>query len=84
MDVVSILQKKRQNITAVNVEVIGHNPDNYPKPYQVIELKFTVKGENVDPKAVERAIELSETKYCLVGQSLQNEVEIKTTFEIEA
>ncbi len=84
MDVVSVLQKKRQNITGVEVQVIGHNPDEYPKPYQVIELKFIVKGDNVDPKAVARAIQLSEDKYCIVGQTLQNKAEIKTSFEIEA
>ena len=82
MDVVSILQKKRQNISAVEVQVTGHNPDSYPKPYQVVELKFIVKGENVDPQAVARAIQLSEEKYCVVGQTLQNKVEIKTSFEI--
>ncbi|RME97624.1 MAG: OsmC family peroxiredoxin [Chloroflexi bacterium] len=84
MDVVSILQKKRQNITGVQVQVIGHNPDEYPKPYQQVELKFTVTGDNVDPKAVERAIHLSETKYCVVGQTLQNKVEISTSFEIKS
>ncbi len=82
MDVISILQKKRQKLTDVEVQVTGHNPDQYPKPYQVIELKFIVKGDNVDPKAVARSIQLSDEKYCIVGQSLQNKVEIKPTFEI--
>ena len=84
MDVVSILQKKRQNVTGVEVTLVGHQPNAYPKPYQVIELHFTVKGENIDPKAVERAIQLSEEKYCVVGQTLQNKAEIKTSFSVEA
>ncbi len=83
MDVISILQKKRQEITDVQVEVTGHTPDTYPKPYQQVELKFIVKGNNLDPKAVARAIDLSENKYCVVGQTLKNEVEIITSFEIE-
>ena len=83
MDIVSILQKKRQTVTGVEVQVTGHNADTYPKPYQVIELKFIVQGENLDSKAVARAIQLSEEKYCIVGQTLQSEVEIKTSFEIE-
>ncbi len=83
MDVVSILQKKRQEITNVEVRVTGQNPDTYPKPYQTIELKFIVQGKNLDPKAVARAIQLSEEKYCVVGQTLQNKAEIKTAFEIE-
>lgn len=83
MDVVSILQKKRQKISDVEVMVIGHQPDEYPKPYHKIQLHFIVKGEDLDPKAVERAINLSEEKYCVVGQSLKSNVEIKTSFKIE-
>ena len=83
MDVVSILQKKRQNIEDVEVQVIAHNNDEYPKPYHTVELKFIVKGQDLDPKAVERAIKLSHDKYCVVGQTLQNETKITTSFEIE-
>ena len=82
MDVLSILQKKRQQVEDVVVQVTGQQPDEYPRPYQVIEIAFTIKGEMVSPAAVARAIELSETKYCIVGQSLQNRVEIKTSFTI--
>jgi len=83
MDVVSILQKKRQKISDIEVMVIGHQPDEYPKPYHKIQLHFVVKGEDLDPQAVERAIQLSEEKYCVVGQTLQTAVEIKTSFRIE-
>ncbi len=83
MDVVSILQKKRQKVTDVEVIVIGHQPDEYPKPFHKIQVHYVVKGENLDPKAVERAIELSESKYCVVSQTLQSDVEIKTSFRIE-
>ena len=83
MDVVSILQKKRQQISDVEVMVIGHQPDDYPKPYHKIQLHFIVKGQNLDPQAVERAIQLSHDKYCVVGQTLQMPVEIKTSFKIE-
>ena len=83
MDVVSILQKKRQTITDVEVQVIAQQPDDYPKPYQNIEVAFTVKGDNIDSKAVERAIKLSMEKYCIVGQTLQNKVELTTSFTIE-
>jgi putative redox protein len=83
MDIVSILQKKRQQVTGVEVQVTAHQPDEYPKPYQVIELNFIVKGDNLDAKAVARAIELSEQKYCVVGQSLETEVQIKTSFEVQ-
>ncbi len=84
MDVLSILQKKRASITGIGVEIKGHQPDSYPKPFQTIELVFKVKGDKIDPKAVARAIELSHEKYCIVGQSLQQNVEIKATFEVKA
>ena len=83
MDIVSILKKKRQAVTAVEVKVTGHQPDDYPKPFEVVELEFTVKGAQVDPKAVERAIELSRDIYCIVGQTLKNKVELKTSFIVE-
>ena len=83
MDVVSILQKKRQKIDDIEIQVTAHNNDEYPKPYHTVELKFIVKGQDLDPKAVERAIKLSHDKYCLVGQTLQNPTEITTSFEIE-
>ena len=82
MDVASVLQKKRQSVTGIEVQVIGHQPDEYPKPFHTIELVFTIKGE-VDPKAVARAIELSRDKYCIVGQTLQQKAELKTSFTIE-
>jgi putative redox protein len=83
MDVVSILQKKRLAVSDVQVQITAHQPDDYPKPYHTIEIKYLVKGDNIDPKAVERAIELSKEKYCIVSQTLQRPVELKTSFEIE-
>ena len=83
MDVASVLQKKRQAVTSIEVHVTGHQPDDYPKPFQIVELAFTVRGENVDPRAVERAIALSRDKYCIVGQTLQQAVELKTSFTVE-
>jgi|SRR5688572_20531582 len=82
MDVVSILEKKRQKIGAVQVQVTGHQPEDYPRPYQLAEIAFTVTGDHIDPNAVARAIELSRDKYCTVGQTLQNEVKITTSFTI--
>ena len=82
MDVISILQKKRQNVSDVEVMVLGHQPDNYPKPYHKVQLHFVVKGEGLDSQAVERAIKLSEDKYCVVGQTLKGNTEIKTSFKI--
>jgi putative redox protein len=82
MDIVNVLQKKQQPVTGIEVEVTGHQPDEYPKPFHTIELAFTIKGQ-VDTRAVERAIELSRDKYCVVGQTLQRQVDFKTSFKVE-
>lgn len=83
MDVVSILQKKRVAVQDVQVQVTAHQPDEYPKPYHTIEVKYIIKGEDIDSASVERAIALSTEKYCIVSQSLQNPVEIKTSYVVE-
>lgn len=83
MDVISILQKKRQAISDVEIIVMGHQSDEYPKPYHKVQVHFVVKGKDLDPKAVERAIELSSEKYCVVSQTLQMEVDVKTSYKIE-
>ncbi|MCB0190930.1 MAG: OsmC family protein [Anaerolineae bacterium] len=82
MDVLSILQKKRQQVTDVEVQVTGQQPDDYPRPFETVNLKFIVKGKDIDSKAVERSIALSHDKYCVVGQSLAGNVHIETTFSI--
>lgn len=83
MDVVSILQKKRQQLSDLEVEVVAEQDDEYPKPYQNIKVTFTVKGKEIDSKSVARAIELSTDKYCVVGQTLHQETDIVTDFEVE-
>ena len=64
MDVISILKKKRQDVTDFRVEVHTEQATNHPKVFTSIHIKYTLHGHNVDPKAVERAMELSETRYC--------------------
>jgi putative redox protein len=83
MDVAHVLRKKRQDITNIEVKVTGHQPDGYPKPYEVVEIMFKIKGNNISPKAVERALELSKETYCVVGQTLKRPVDIKASFVID-
>jgi putative redox protein len=70
MDVISILRKKQQAVTDFEVEVEGVRADEHPRVYTEIWVKFIVTGSNIDPRAVERAIELSRTKYCGVSNTL--------------
>jgi putative redox protein len=83
MDVISILQKKRQQVTGMEVNVVGDRVDEHPRYYRDIELEFVVRGHKVDPKAVARAIELSETKYCSASENLRGRSKIVTRFRIE-
>ncbi len=83
MDVISILKKKRQRVTGLEVFGSGELPDEYPKEFETIHVEYVVRGYDVDPRAVARAIELSEGKYCVVGHTLQPKVKIVSTYRIE-
>lgn len=64
MDVISILQKKRQQVIAFAVEAHADRAVEHPKVFTSIHLLYRVTGHGVEPAAVERAIELSQSKYC--------------------
>lgn len=65
MDVISILQKKRQDITNLEVRVVeAERAPEHPKVFTHIVLEYVVTGRAVERAAVERAVELSATKYC--------------------
>ncbi len=82
MDVMDILRKKRQAVTGLQVRTQGVRAAEHPRKYTAIRVTFVVTGHNVDPEAVRRSVELSETKYCSVAASLRGAVEITTEFEI--
>ena len=82
-DVLTILKKKRQKISKLSVVATGERrKDLFPKIFTKINIKYNLKGENLDPEAIRKAIKLSEEKYCSVGGMLKNTVEIKSTFQI--
>ncbi len=77
MDVISILEKKRQKVTNYEVLVNGERSETHPKVFTHILVEYVVTGENVDPAAVSRSVELSETKYCSAYGMLSKEVNIE-------
>lgn len=81
-DVVSILQKKRQEVTGLAVRARGERADEHPRVYTAIHVTFVVTGRGVDPEAVRRSIELSETRYCSVSNMLNKTATITIGFEI--
>lgn len=82
MDVISILRKKQQDVTAFEVKTHAQRADSHPKVFTHILLEYIVTGRNIDPAAVERAIELSETKYCPSQAMLAKAVTIEHTYTI--
>jgi putative redox protein len=84
MDVVSILQKKRQSFTGLRVEVSAERASEHPKVYTRVHLEYIVTGEAVDPKAVARAIELSVGKYCSGTAIVEKTAELTTSYRLEA
>jgi len=64
MDVVHVLRKKREDVSAVEIEISGVRADETPSVYTEVDILYIVRGKNVSPKAVEQAIDLSQTKYC--------------------
>lgn len=82
IDVVKILEKMQQKISDLEVEVKAYHPDEYPKPFNKIEINYIFTGKNLDEKKVKKAIDLSEGKYCMVSQSLKGMAKIITNFKI--
>ncbi len=81
--VLTILKKKRLNVTAYSVEATAERrEDPPPRVFTKIHLKYIVKGTNITPEAVDSAIKLSEEKYCSVGGMLQKALPITSSFEI--
>jgi putative redox protein len=81
-DVVAILRKARQNVTDCVVEVDADRALQDPKVFTRIHFHFIVTGQKIDAKHVERAIELSATKYCAASIMLAKTAEVTHDFEI--
>jgi putative redox protein len=82
MDVISILTKKRQEVTAFEVRVHVERATEHPKVFTHVQIEYLVEGRQIDPEAVKRAIELSTTQYCPAQAMLSKAVEIEHTFTI--
>jgi putative redox protein len=72
MDVISILRKKRQEVTSYEVRAEGIQADDHPNAFTRIDIVHVVEGPAPDVEAVRRAIEISATKYCSVGATLSS------------
>ena len=82
MDVISILRKKRQQVTGYEVHVSGIRAEDHPMVFVEITVEHIVTGHDVQPEAVERAIQLSKKRYCGAGAMLGKVAHLTHTFRI--
>jgi putative redox protein len=81
-DVVGILKKSRQAVSDCYVELEATRAEEDPKVFTRIHMHFVVKGKDIKPDVVERAIKLSAEKYCSASIMLGKTAEITHDFEI--
>lgn len=81
-DVISILSKKRQDVTDYKVEITGERAEDHPRKFLSFHVNHIVHGRSVSEKAVADAVELSDTKYCSVAATVRPTAVITTSYEV--
>lgn len=82
VDVVSTLSKQRQNLTGLEINIAAEQDSNPPWTFRKIHLEYVMHGRELSERGVERAIELSEHKYCSVTASICGMAEVTSSFRI--
>ncbi|MGA7193794.1 MAG: OsmC family protein [Anaerolineales bacterium] len=82
MDVISILVKKKLDVTGFEVKVNADRSSDHPKRFTKAVLEYVIRGHGIDDDSVRRAIELSVTKYCSVHAMLKDSFPIALTYSI--
>lgn len=83
IDVLYFLKKMRGNITEFKMNFSGTRELTPPQYYKTIELFIKISGSGLSPKKVDRAISLSQEKYCSVYHSLRKDLEVRVEYEIQ-
>ncbi len=82
-DVVTILQKKKVDISGFEMNLSADVAEEHPQVYTKIHIEYVFYGKGIQEKDVERAIELSMTKYCGVTAMLNKAMPVTHSFRIE-
>jgi putative redox protein len=82
MDVISVLQKKKQDVTRFEVKFSGPRSPEHPKVFTSAVVTFVITGRHVEEAAVVRSIELAATKYCPAQAMLEQAFPIELQYEI--
>lgn len=83
IDVVSMLRKMRCTIDSYETEFEGERMPDPPQYYKSMDIHIRIKGEGITPKKMDRAISLSQSKYCSVYHSLRKDITVNVTYDIE-
>ena len=83
IDVVSFVTKMKAKISKFRIDIAGERNPTPPQYYTKVDLKLTIAGENITPKKLDRAISLSQEKYCSVYHSLRKDLKVNVTYTIE-
>lgn len=82
VDVVSILKKGRQNLTGLEIQVTGEQDPDPPRTFRKIHIEYRLTGRGLSREAVERAIRLSEEKYCSVRATISGVAEVTSAYTL--
>jgi putative redox protein len=82
IDVVSFLRKMRAEITGFKIDISGERNPTPPQYYKSIQMVIHVSGKNITPKKIEKAISLSQEKYCSVHHSLRKDIKVDVKYNI--
>lgn len=84
MDVASLLNKMRVNYESLNIKIEGELTEEHPKHYTRMKVIYEVKGDNIDIKKVQKAVDLSKEKYCGVSYSYKGIMDLEYDIKILA
>ena len=81
--VISLLEKMRQNVAAFTVRADADKREDHPQVFTAIRLEFRIEGKDLDQALIDKAVRLTEEKYCPVWAMLKNGVAISSSIKIE-
>jgi putative redox protein len=83
IDVVLFLKKMKAEITSFEIETLGERNPAPPKYFKTVHMKIRISGKGLTPKKLDRAISLSQEKYCSVYHSLRKDMDIRVSYKID-
>ncbi len=83
MDIIDLMRKQRQPVEGLEIVVAGERAEEPPRIYKKILVEYRVRGKGIGEEAIQRAIRLSEDKYCSVGDMLKAKADVTSTYVLQ-